>query len=172
MAERKWFKGPAALAIDDWFSSGSVPTNLNQARGYLASGASFQDIVQQLGRAGRSRSAFIHPYGASRLQGPEFERVARQGYLEAIALAFRHDPPVPITTFWMTGAGNNEFEMHATDEADQVSVTLFVPDVEGGTEEGPEAWVVRLDQSGEAQTSQTSGPPAREPPSATGEAAS
>src|SRR5262249_27810075 len=85
--DARWFKGPAALAIDDWFSSGSVPTNLNQARGYLASGASFQDIVQQLAQAGRSRSAFVHPYGRSRLQGPQFERVARKGYLEAIALA-------------------------------------------------------------------------------------
>jgi len=172
MAERKWFKGPAALAIDDWFSSGSVPTNLNQARGYLASGASYQDIVQQLAQAGRTRAEFVHPDPRSRLRGPQFERVTRQGYLTAIGLAFLHDPPVPITTFWMTGAGNNEFEMHVTDEAEQVSVTLFVPDVEGGDREGPEAWVVTLDDSGEAQTSQTSGPPGREPPSATGEAAS
>src|SRR5262249_11417604 len=135
-------------------------------------GISFPNIVQALARAGHTRDEFIHPFDDSILQGDEFERVTRQGYLEAIGLAFRHHPPVPITTFWMTGAGNQEFEMHVTDEAQQVSVTLFVPRVEGGDPDGPEAWVVTLDESGEAETSQTSGLPGREPPSVGGESAS
>jgi hypothetical protein len=168
MAERKWFKGGAALAVDEWYSSGSVPTNLAEARRYLLSGQSFAEIVRELGDTGRGRPEFVHPVGNSRLQGPEFERVTRQGYLEAIGLALLHDPPVPIKTYWMTGAGNDEFEMHITDETEHVSVTLFAPEVEGGTEEGPEAWVVRIDDRGEVDTERTSGPLGLQQPSTRG----
>ena len=173
MAERKWFKGIAALAVDDWYSSGDVAANLAEAREYLLSDQSFADIVTELGEAGHGREEFIHPRGSSRLQGPEFESVTRQGYLEAIGLAFLHDPPVPIKTYWMTGAGNDEFEMHITDEADHVSLTLFAPDVEGGTEAPgtPESWVVRIDRGGRVETRQTSGSPEPEPPSTRGSAA-
>jgi hypothetical protein len=172
MAERRWFKGQAALAIDDWYSSGDVRANLEEARGYLLSDQSFREIVAALRTARRGRDEFVHPLGDSRLQGDDFERVTRQGYLEAIGLALLHNPPVPITTYWMTGAGNDTFEMHITDEAQHVAVTLFVPDVEGGTDRpgSPESWVVR-DVEGRAVTERTSGPLNRQPPSARGKAA-
>jgi hypothetical protein len=171
MAERKWFKGTAALAVDDWYSTDDVRANLEEASNYLQSGQSFADIVGALAAAGRGRREFVHPLEGSRLQGPEFESVTRQGYLEAIALALGHSPPVAITTFWMTGAGNDRFEMHISDETEQVSVTLLVPEVEGGTEEGPESWVVSIDADGRVETKQTSGPPDPEPPSVRGTAA-
>lgn len=158
MADRKWFKGRAAVAVDAWYSTGDVQANLEEARAYLQSDRSFSAIVQDLNAEGRSRSEFVHPRDRSSLRGSNFESVTRQGYLEAIALALLHDPPVPIKTYWMTGAGNDQFEMHVTDEADQVSVTLFVPEVEGGTERGPESWVVRFDHRGDVQTERTSGP--------------
>ena len=158
MAERKWFKGRAAVAVDAWYSTGDVQANLEEARSYLQSDRSFADIVQDLNAEGRGRSEFVHPHERSSLQGSRFESIARQGYLEAIALALLHDPPVPINTYWMTGAGNDQLEMHVTNEAEQVSVTLFVPVVEGGTERGPESWVVRIDHRGDVQTERTSGP--------------
>jgi hypothetical protein len=109
----------------------------------------------------------VHPDEHSSLRGSQFESVTRQGYLEAIALAFRHSPPVPIETFWMTGAGNDAFEMHVSDGAERVSVTLLVPAVDGGSDEpgSPEGWVVRIDGDGQTETKQTSGPPDLEPPS-------
>jgi hypothetical protein len=148
MAERKWFKGRASMALDAWYRDGDVGANLRQARDLLQSGQSFADIVAQLVDVRRWNTEFEYPdpVGGA-LQGPEFESVARQGYLEAIALALGHAPSVPIETFWMTGAGNARFEMHIADEAEHVAVTVLVPDVEGGSElpGSPESWVVSTD---------------------------
>lgn len=174
MAERKWFKGRAALAVDAWYSSDDVPGNLEYARDLLQQrDRSFVDIVGQLDADGRKKDEFVYPLGGGSLQGDDFEKVTRQGYLEAIGLAFLHSPPVPIKTFWMTGAGNDEFEMHISDEPQHVSVTLLVPEVEGGSEYpgSPESWVVRIDAGGQVETKQTSGPPGLEPPSTRGTAA-
>ena len=172
MADRKWFKGRAALAVDEWYSAGDVQANLEEARRYLLSDQSFEEIVAALETEGRRLPEFVHPLGRSRLQGPDFERITRQGYLEAIGLALLHRPPVPIRTYWMTGAGNDDFEMHITDEVETVSVTLCVPDVEGGTDEGPESWVVRSDDHGRVATERTSGPTNLRPPSRRSSAAS
>jgi hypothetical protein len=167
MAERRWFKGPAALAVDAWYSTGGVRANLEESRRYLESGRPFAAIVQDLNAAGRGRSEFVHPYRDSYLQGPQFESVTRQGYLEADALALAHSPPVPVETFWMTGAGNDAFEMHISDGAERVSVTLLVPVVDEGSDEpgSPEGWVVSIDGDGQTETKQTSGPPNPVPPS-------
>ena len=128
MAERKWFKGPAAQALDAWYSVGEVEANLRDAQDLLESNRPFHDIVADLGDAGRwNAELFPHPYDDYALQGEEFESVARAGYLKAIALAQGHGPPVPIKTFWMTDVGNERFEMHVTDEREHVSVTLLVP---------------------------------------------
>ena len=167
MAERKWFKGLAALELDRWFSAGEVETNLTEARALLQQDASFAAIVEQLNAVDRWSSDYEYPRRRHALQGPEFESVTRQGFLEAIALALRHDPPVPIRTFWMTGAGNERFEMHVTDDVQQVSVTLMVPEVEGGDREAgsPEGWVVTITGDGQVEVNQTSGPPGQEQPS-------
>ena len=166
---RKWFKGKAALAIDEWYRGGAdVGNRLDLARRVLESGDSFDRVISSLGN--QSHPDFVYPLGRGKLQGDKFEKVMRRGYLEAIALALRPDReppgPVPISTYWMTGAGNREFEMHITDEAREVSVTLLVPDVEGGaeSEESPESWVVALGDDQEAQAIRTSGPKDREPP--------
>ena len=162
MTDRKWFKGRAALELDARFSRGDdVGANLIESRDLLESGRSFERIVAELGADGRwNAELFPHPYNDHALQGNEFERVTRQGYLKAIALALGHAPPVPIKTFWMTGVGNATFEMHITDERDHVSVTLLVPKVPGGTHEpgSPESWVVTIDVDGQVEVTQTSGP--------------
>jgi hypothetical protein len=164
---RKWFKGRAALAVDSWYSTGDVGANLEEARDYLQSDQSFEAIVEALNATDRGRPEFVYPYEHSYLQGPEFESVMRQGYLEAIALAFRHSPPVPVETFWMTGAGNDAFEMHISDGVECVSATLLVPVVDGGSYDpgSPEGWGVRIDGEGQTETIQTSGPPNPVPPS-------
>jgi hypothetical protein len=161
MVDRKWFKGTAALELDAWYSVGDVETNLTDAQELLGSDRSFEQIVADLGAAGRwNAELFPHPYDDYALQGGEFESVARPGYLKAIALAQGHRPPVPIKTFWMTGVGNERFEMHITDEREHVSVTLLVPEVPGGSDEegSPEAWVVTIGDDDEVAVTQTSGP--------------
>jgi hypothetical protein len=170
MADRKWFKGTAALELDAWYSSGEdVGANLADARELLESNDSFAVIVADLGArpgeylgAGRRWNAelFPHPDNDYALQGREFESVARAGYLKAISLAQSHRPPVPIKTFWMTGVGNDRFEMHITDEGEHVSVTLLVPEVPGGSDlpGSPEAWVVTIGDDDQVDLTQTSGP--------------
>jgi hypothetical protein len=167
MAERKWFKGSAALAIDAWYASDDVRASLRYARDRLLDDPSFTAIVERLETDHRMRDEFEYPL-AGALQGSEFESVARQGYLEAIGLALEHTPPVPVTTYWMTGAGNDRFEMHITDEAHRVSITLLVPEVEGGSTapRSPESWVVAARPAGAVEVRQTSGLPGRVQPSA------
>jgi hypothetical protein len=170
MADRKWFKGKAALAIDRWYSSDDVRANLEYARSLLERRTlSFDAIVRELDAAGRKENEFVYPLGGGALQGDDFESVTRQGYLEAIGLALESDAhgPVPIKTFWMTGAGNEQFEMHIADGAEHVSVTLLVPETEGGSyyEGDPESWVVRIGADGEPDAEPTSGPRNRQRPS-------
>ncbi len=166
MAERRWFKGSAAVALDAWYAAGDVRANLEYARDRLVNDPSFSDIVERLEADGRDSDAFEYPLSGA-LRGTDFESVARQGYLEAIGLALDHSPPVPIATFWMTGAGNDEFEMHITDERQRVSVTLLVPEVEGGSTApgSPESWVVSLGGARRGEARQTSGPADRTQPS-------
>ncbi len=162
--ERMWFKGRAALAVDEWYSTGDVANNLREARDLLQRDTAFEEVVAGLSRG---HDEFMYPLGGGALQGPAFETVARQGYLEAIGLALDHDPPVPIKTYWMTGAGNRKFEMHITDEAEHVSVTMLVPKVRGGSSSSgsPESWVVSMDRAGRATTKRTSGPDGSPQPS-------
>jgi hypothetical protein len=193
MAERKWFKGRAALELDRWFSRGDVGTNLIEARRVLLRDESFGETIAQLNAPNPENPENPNPenpwstadeYSYPRhdpLHGPEFEAVARRGFLEAIALARRHSPPVPIRTFWMNGVGNETFEMHVADEEDQVAVTVLIPNDEGGSDaHGPESWVVSIDGEGttpdhgsaepravHVDVTQTSGPPGRPRPSTT-----
>jgi hypothetical protein len=171
MPERKWFKGQAAVALDAWYADDeNIEANLRQAADWLQSGRPFDELAGEVnvrfaGRDGRFNAvpeeqefSFFYPIPDGALQGPSFEKVTRQGYLEAIGLALSHNPPVPIRTYWMTGVDNEEFEMHITDGMHHVSVTLLVPEVDGGTEDddSPECWVVTLD-GGEAVPRQVSG---------------
>lgn len=166
MADRKWYKTRANIAIDDWFRSGDVRENLLYARDRLINEPGFAELVNRLGADKRTKDEFRYPREGA-LRGHDFEKVTRQGYLEAIGLALSHTPAVPITTFWMTGAGNANFEMHITDEAEQVFVTMLVPEVEGGStaEKSPESWVVTRGTAEQPMTKQTSGPSGRRQPS-------
>jgi hypothetical protein len=175
-----WFKGRAAIALDSWYE-GDVETNLRNAREWLSDpNLSFAQMAGRLNLVFRGKDirladsdadhpeyAFDYPIPDGALHGAEFENVARDGYLEAIGLALEHDPPVPIKTYWMTGGRNRRFEMHISDSASHVAVTLFVPKVSGGSshEHSPEGWKVVADRRGVTRTVQTSGPPAVAPPS-------
>jgi hypothetical protein len=172
------------MALDAWYQS-DPETNLENAKRWLTE-LDFDAMVHELNPffAGKDialrdtdddeeRYAFDYPMDDGALQGPEFEKVIRQGYLEAIALAQAHSPNVPIRTFWMTGVGNERFEMHICDAADHVAVTLLVPEVEGGSKHprSPESWKVTAADD-EVETRQMSGPPADEAPSLRGGVAS
>jgi hypothetical protein len=113
------FKGNAAHAIDAWYATGHIAANLQEAQTHLASGDPFTKIVSDLGGKGHSRPEFQYPSDQ-----PDFEAVARQAYLQGIALAQGHSPPVPISTFWVAGAA--KYDAHAVD-GDPVTVTLEVP---------------------------------------------
>ena len=124
---RMTFKGPAARALDAWYSTGNVADNLTEARNLLQSPRDFTSIIAALSHG---RPEFVYPMNASALQGPEFERVTRDGYLRAIDLAFGQNPPVPIRTTWETGAGNAGLEIESTNGTNCVEVTFRVPGVE------------------------------------------
>jgi hypothetical protein len=121
------FKGPAARALDVWYSTGNVTDNLTQARDLLRSGRGFSDIIEDLRARDHTRHEFVYPAGPAVLRRPEFEPEARHSYLDAIRLASRHSPPVPIRTTWETGAGNTEFQFDLTDGDDHVEVTISLP---------------------------------------------
>ena len=125
--------------------------------------------MRQLNDEGRwsTDERYSYPrHGA--LVGPQFEAVARQGFLEAIALARRHDPPVPIVTYWMNGVENETFEMHVADDTAQVAVTIVIPNDEIAFDrEGPESWIVTFEGDSQVNVTQTSGPPGQPQPSTT-----
>ncbi len=122
------FKGPAARALDAWYSTGNVTNNLTEAQTLLRSGRGFTDLIRDLKAGQHGKPEFEqYPMSGSVLQGPGFERVARDRYLDAIGLAFGHSPPVPIRTTWEAGAGNTEIEFDVTDGGDHVEVTVRLP---------------------------------------------
>jgi hypothetical protein len=122
------FKGPAARALDAWYSTGNVTNNLTEARDLLQDdGRSFSDIIAALRTRGHTKNEFVYPAGPEVLRRPGFEPKARACYLRAIRLAFEKNPPVPIRTTWEAGAGNTDFQCHLTDGGDHVEVTISLP---------------------------------------------
>ena len=128
---KKRFKGPAARALDAWYrKGGDVVGNLTDAQTRLKSGKPFTDIVKDLKSEGKGDAEFAYPADTSVLKGQAFEDLARQRYVHAIEIALRHDPPVPITTTWETGAGNPMLQIDVADRANEVEVIISVPDVQ------------------------------------------
>jgi len=122
------FKGPAARALDAWYSTGNVTNNLTEAQTLLRSGRGFTDLIRDLKAGQHGKPEFEqYPMSGSVLQGPGFERVARDRYLDAIGLAFGHSPPVPIRTTWEAGTGSADFQCHVTDGGNHVEVTISLP---------------------------------------------
>ena len=80
--------------------------------------------------------------GKGQLEGQHVDAVMRRGYQEAIELALGYDEPVPIETFWVTGA-SNEFEMHICEGRDGIIVLQFLPlESEGSRRARSRSWVV------------------------------
>jgi hypothetical protein len=68
---------------------------------------------------------------SSEAEGPaNADDVLRHGYREAVQLALSHEPPVPLETFWVSGAGD-EFEVHISDGREHVTLFMVVPGVAG-----------------------------------------
>jgi hypothetical protein len=122
------FKGPAARALDAWYSAGNVTNNLTEAQTLLRSGRGFTNLIRDLKAGQHGKPEFEqYPMSGSVLQGPGFEREARDRYLDAIGVAFGHNPPVPIRTTWEAGAGNTVVQFALTDRGDHVEVTISLP---------------------------------------------
>jgi len=172
MADRRWFKGTAARELDRWYRDGDVGQNLMYAREVLRDVDTFEAIVRQLNgldvkdeHRWSTDEVYSYPRRGA-LVGPQFEAVARQGYLEAIALARRHPTPVPIVTYWMNGVENETFEMHVADDTAQVAVTIVIPnDPIVFDREGPESWIVTFEGGTQVKVTQTSGEPGKPQPS-------
>jgi hypothetical protein len=75
----------------------------------------------------------------------QVDRVLRHGYREAIEIARGYPEPVPIETFWITGA-SDEFELHICAGKRRVTVFMFVPQRRryGSTRSEASTWVVRV----------------------------
>jgi hypothetical protein len=83
--------------------------------------------------------------GTGPLAGKDVDRVIRLGYIEAIRTASDYEPPVPIETFWVTGAGD-DFEMHICAGAERVTVFMLIPVRRkyGSSTAASRSWVVRV----------------------------
>lgn len=164
MPNRIVYKSTIVAALDEYFSGD--PDELREQYAYVLDliwqNDLLADIIARLDRDGRGREEFVDAPPDSPLAGPEFEQVMRRGYTEAIHLALRHDPPVPIESLWMSGA-SSVFEVHLVDGARQVTALLMVPqEREWGSERSEStSWVV----DGAGDLDQTSGPRGAQSPS-------
>jgi hypothetical protein len=97
---------------------------------------SLADMVTERARAGgvpwtdESASNFAEWRMRGELRHETDDEVLRNGYLEAVRLALSHNPPVPLETFWVTGAGD-DFEVHISDGEQHVTVFMIVPGAVG-----------------------------------------
>lgn len=83
--------------------------------------------------------------GVGDVPGDDVDRVLRFGYREAIALAQEYDPPAPIETFWVTGAGN-DLGLHISAGPQRVLVFISTPVSRdyGSRRATSRSWVVRI----------------------------
>jgi hypothetical protein len=84
------------------------------------------------------------------MAGPDVERVLRCGYEKAIGIARSRPDPLPIETFWVTGASDS-LEVHICEGERHVTVTVFIPtDRRYGSERAEsKSWVVRVARTGD-----------------------
>ncbi|MCU1427658.1 MAG: hypothetical protein JWL83_1658 [Actinomycetia bacterium] len=81
----------------------------------------------------------------SQLAGKEVDRVLRHGYAEAIRIGRQEYPaPVPIETFWITGAGP-DFELHICKGKHRITVFMLIPNARryGSTRSEATSFIVR-----------------------------
>jgi hypothetical protein len=156
------YKSTAAEFIDDFFSGDDL--RLEDAYDYALGlldqdGDSLADVIERFSADRDGPSAAKAP-SDHWLQGPDVDRVMREGYLEAIRAARAHEPPVPIETLWMTGAGD-EFEMHVCDGERRVIALLSIPRTRdyGSEKAKARSFAFRAGRKGaRAAKQQTSGP--------------
>jgi hypothetical protein len=117
------FRGQASRDLDDWYRTGDVKANLEEARRLLNSPRDFKAIIAALTHG---KPSFVFPKHP-KLRGGAFQNKLRQGYLDAIELALNHhNPPVPIETWWET-KDITEFDTKIANHASHVEVTILVP---------------------------------------------
>lgn len=129
------FRGPVSRDLDDWYSTGDVKANLEEARRLLNSPRDFKAIIAALTHG---KPSFVFPKHP-KLRGGAFQSKVRQMYLDAIDFALdQHDPPVPITTWWETRDGIDEFDTKIANHARHVEVTILVPNAILAAKERPD----------------------------------
>lgn len=64
-------------------------------------------------------------FGSDKWATGRKNELLKQAYKDAFQLALAHDPPVPVETFWVTGAGD-DFELVVSDGFDRVTVFMIL----------------------------------------------
>ena len=155
MSECAIYKSTAAEFLDEFY--GGSPEDLRQAfDDALRRLEAHQDEplsttteeLERLNRLEPGAAGDFYNYwlsDTSRLAGSEVDRILRHGYREAIELARSHEPPMPIETFWLTGA-SHEFELHICEGRTRVTVVMFIPRTRryGSKRARSRSWVIRI----------------------------
>jgi hypothetical protein len=138
-----WIEKPGQVVIIDKFFSGSAegPDPYEFTKDLLESGASLDEIIERLAGSGPGplggfekedadhfRAHWLddaqgqHPWSGARVG-----EVMRKTYLYAIEVATKHDPPLPIETFWVFIGKDEPFQMRVSEGTTQVTVFSLIP---------------------------------------------
>ena len=153
MPHRAVYKGKSIEDLDQFYRSGDAGEQLGHVRDLLA-GVSEQPLdaaAAQFADEGSIAPEAVREFqdgwlaDESPLGGHDVDRVMRFGYQQAIELAAGFDPPAPIESHWVTGAGE-EFELHIVADPHLVTVLIFIPADRdyGSTRATSRSFVVRV----------------------------
>jgi len=151
--QRLVYKSSSVEALDEFFSG--APDKLRAAYEYSVDlldrfeGEPLSETTAEIEgsehgpRIAGAAAHFRDHWLSGPLAGKDVDRVMRHAYREAIRLATDRDDPFPIQTFWVTGVGA-DFEMQICEDARTITVFVFIPAADGGSEKtNARTWVVR-----------------------------
>ena len=128
MAERRWFKGRAARALDAWYSDGDVGQNLRDARDVLRNRDVRRDRApSSTTKAAGAPTSCIHIPTA---RGPGRAPVRGRrppGLLGGDCAGPTARSPVPIMTYWMNGVEKRRSRCTSPMTPQHVAVTIVIP---------------------------------------------
>jgi hypothetical protein len=142
------YKTSGSEALDEYYSGSNLARALHDGRKLMTdnpnqlSGAARP--LEAKGQLPQSSADDLDKYWLAGPGGADTERLIRHGYEHAIDLANTNDPPKPIETFVVAGAGNNDFEVHVCEGKHAITVFMFVADnrTYGSRRAGSRSWVV------------------------------